>query len=404
MHTYLLSFGKAYIKHFTGLPKTCWQGIFLSLSESTFMGVFYFLSVYFTTILHFNIATAGSIISCYGIGAIAGGFVGGRLSDKLSPAKISAYSLMIQAIGYLMLIKITTLHLLMLDVFFLGTAAYSFITSNYLWVLSQCKNNESQKLKSINLLSTASNLGLGISAIIISLMYNYGFKNIFLISGALILLLAFYIFFQEKKELKEPDQIESAQEIRNEIKTNHDKYVKWLILACVLLIGSIVSQLSSTYPVFIQNAFPEMGIKSVSILFTINSLLVILFETPIGNIFGNYNKILMVGIGSFFIGLGMFLLSLSFSFSLAIASCVIYTFGEIIFFCMAQFIYYQRAPRKRKGHGLGIYRMVYASSRVIGPAIGGLIYHHFGSNMIWYLSGIIGLLCLISCNYYKKYN
>jgi MFS family permease len=239
-------------------------------------------------------------------------------------------------------------------------------------------------------------------------MYQYGFKNILFASGTLVLLLALYAVSQEQKQ-KTFNTVNQAEIIRLENQNNiaitkRDEHIKWLILACLFLVGAIVSQMSSTYPVYIQTTFSQFGIKSVSILFTINCLLVVFFATPIGNIFGNYNKIRMVGIGSFLIGLGMFLLSLSNFFILAILSCVIYTFGEIIFFSIAQLIYYQKSHKKRKGHNIGIYRVTYASSRVIGPLIGGTIYHQFGSNMIWYLSGIIGIACLTTCSYFKKYS
>ena len=127
-----------------------------------------------------------------------------------------------------------------------------------------------------------------------------------------------------------------------------------------------------------------------------------LFETSIGNLIGNYNKILLVGMSSFVIGFGMFMLTFSKSFFLAITACAIYTLGEIVFFCIAQLICYERGTTK--GQTLGIYRMTYATSRVIGPAGGSYFYYHLGSSIVWYLCGIIGLMCLIICNYYKKYD
>lgn len=46
--------------------------------------------------------------------------------------------------------------------------------------------------------------------------------------------------------------------------------------------------------------------------------------------------------------------------------------------------------------------MIYALSIVVGPTIGGLIYQDMGGNTVWYLSGLIGLVCLLICNYFKK--
>ncbi len=79
---------------------------------------------------------------------------------QVPSSQIAALSLCLQAIGYLALIKLTSVISLMLTMFFIGLATYSFITANYLWVLNQSTSEEAHRLKAINLLSTASNLGL----------------------------------------------------------------------------------------------------------------------------------------------------------------------------------------------------------------------------------------------------
>ncbi len=406
MQNYLLMLGKSYLKSYAGLPTSCWRGVALSLTESTLMGVFYFLSIYFVNDLHIDIATAGRIISCWGLGAIVGGYLGGKLSDKISPGNTLAYSLLIQAIGYLLLIKIQTPNLLMVNLFVLGGATYSSITSNYTWVLKQCAEVEPQRLKAINILSTASNLGLGLSAVIISLVARYGFQYIFAMSGLIIASVAGYLILQERKQDKpnviKPNSINSSNPHTDLAIKHNDRAIIMVVLGCVLSIGSVVSQLNSTYPIYINATFPHLGINAVGILFTLNSLIVVLFETPIGNIIGNYNKIFMIRLSSFFIGFGMLMLSFSSLFSFAILACIIYTLGEIVFFCMAQLICYQKAEGNKKGHNLGLYRMVYATSRVVGPACGGYIYLQFGGNIVWYVCGVVGFMSLIVCNYYRK--
>ena len=123
-----------------------------------------------------------------------------------------------------------------------------------------------------------------------------------------------------------------------------------------------------------------------------------------GSFLSDSNKVWMVGVGAFLIGVGMGLLSIATVFSMAVFSCIIYTFGEMIFFSMAQFVCYQRGAEKKKGQSLGAYRMVYATSRFIGPMAGGFIYQHLGGQVLWSLSGAIGVICLGVCWVYKKYD
>lgn len=399
MHQHILQLAHRYAKNYAGLPTEAWFRILLNLFNSIAIGGFYFLSIYFVIDLHFNIAIAGNIISCYGIGAMIGSVLSGKLSDRSSPRFVSVMSLLIQGFGYLALIKLHNPYFLMLNLFILGSASYGFLTSNTLFLLQQCHLEETQRLKAINLLSTASNLGLGISAVIIGQISHFGFYTIFLMSGITLFILAFSAFMQFSHSFFQKTM--PVAQKKNDVKKS---FVTPCILVSVFFVGAIVAQQSCTYPLYIKQLFPQFGLHAVSILFLLNSMLVVLFEVPLGHFINPYNKIVMVGIGAFLIGFGMLLLSISSLFILAIGSCVIYTIGEMIFFSTAQLVCYQAGKENKKGHSLGSFRMIFASSRVLGPSIGGFIYSHFGSNLIWYISGFIGVQCLIGSLYLKKYN
>jgi len=394
---------KNYYMSFSGLNRSCWQGIVLSFLESVLAGAFYFLSVYFVDILHIDISTSGKMISFYGLGTILGGYVGGRLSDRLSPTIVATISLFIQGITFLALIKVRQVEIIAVDLFVLGIATYTFITSNYVCVLSFCEGSESNRLKAINILSVASNLGIGFSSILIGELAYFGFQYVFFISGILLFLLAILasnfkvrIITDDKSKKKEQnDQAKNTQ-------LSYKAAINYALLS-LFFTGMIVSQLSTTYSIYVKEAFPNLGIHAYAILFSLNTILVICFQNYLVNKFSDKNIIIMIGVGSFLIGLGMFVLNFSFIFLIALFSCIIYSVGEMIFFSMVQLVCYQKSKEGKKGSGLGMYRMVYASSRFFGPTVGSSIYYYLGGNVIWYSSGFIGLALLILCNKYKKY-
>jgi predicted MFS family arabinose efflux permease len=177
MSAHLISSIRRYHAHYAGLSATCWQGILLSLFESALTGTYYFLQLYFINELKISITTAGLIMSFYGIGTILGGFVGGKLSDKMSSGLVATISILIQGVTLLAIIKIQSAPFLMMDLFLMGLACYSFITANHIWVLDKC-DQEFQKLKAINILNSASNLGFGLSAAMIGFCLDYGFHEL----------------------------------------------------------------------------------------------------------------------------------------------------------------------------------------------------------------------------------
>ena len=147
MHTHLTTFIKFYFRSFQGLPSTAWRGIVLALIDAIMISVYYFISIYFLNELHFSVTTCATIISCHGLGAIVGARIGGKLSDMISPTLVSALSLLVQAVGYFALVKLSTITGIMVDAFILGAASYAFITSNHFWTLQHC--TDAERLKAI---------------------------------------------------------------------------------------------------------------------------------------------------------------------------------------------------------------------------------------------------------------
>jgi MFS family permease len=127
----------------------------------------------------------------------------------------------------------------------------------------------------------------------------------------------------------------------------------------------------------------------------------VLLSPLLGENIKNFNKIKMVGIGGGLFGCGMGMLFFQGPFVVAVAACAIDTVGEIIFFSMTQLVCYEQSLQAQRGKNLGLYRMVYASSRVVGPALGGIVYHQFGGRAIWVFSGAVGLFCLATSRYFQ---
>lgn len=344
---------------------------------------------------------SGMMMSFYGIGTIAGSIIGGKLSDRISPNLISIFCLLVQAIAFVGITQIQSLYFLMGDLFIVGLASYGFITSNHTWVLSRCQQGESQRLKAINLLSVASNLGMGISAIIIGMFNTQAFISILLTSSTLLLLMAIYLSYEEAAGKNKIFLEKNNTDIKMHGSIQHVPLMVFT-LSCLFMAGVIVSQTSSTYSIYLLSIFPGMGMKSFSILFILNTFMVVLFQTSISNYFAEKNKVLMIGLGAFLLGFGMCLLSVTFNFSIAILAAIIMTVGEMIFFSMSFLACYESSAQNKKGQSIGLYRMIYAVSRIAGPVAGGAIYDNFGAEVLWYACGIIGCCALLAAYLFNR--
>lgn len=398
---YLTRAFNGYLANYKGLPSVCWQRIIARCISATAGSVSFFLSLYFVSVLHISLVTTGIIIACYGIGTTAGGILSGKLADKISPRIVSIAGLLLQSIAFLFFLNITNSYLLMANEFLSGFAAYSFITANTLLVLNRAIQKETEKRKTIHVMYTASNLGIGLGAAIVALFASFSFYYLFLWSSLLLFFTAIYLIFREQTHIAEsvnlqmPVSLGSHQRIGN-------KKILWVILTCVFLNGLTLAQLSSTFSIYLATQFPNLGASAASYMFILNTVLIVGLQTPIGGIFKNNNKIIIAGVGALILGLGMMLLSFVSLFSIAIISGVIYTVGEMLFVPMAQLICYENGAAKKKGQSIGMYQTTYAVSVVIGPIIGTHIYHHFGGHAVWYGSGLLGIACFLLCFLYSK--
>lgn len=400
---------KNYLSHYSGLNSSAWKGIVINFVESIFIAIGYFLPLYFVNELHLSIKMSGVILSCYGLGTMAGGYAGGKLTDKFSPAVISIAGLLLQSSAYLLIIVLSSPYWLMADLFLIGLGAYAFTTANYAWVLSRCGNNKNQRLKALNILGSAANLGLGLSGMLISFLADIGFVKIIFFTGVSLFLTALYLIVLEKKDKKVNEKMYenfiSEENNENSSKANLkiNKKLIFYVWMCLFFVGFIIAQTSSTYSIYLEKTFPDLGVKSFGILFTINTFMVVFLQTPIVDKICHKNNIVIVAAGSFLSGLGMLMLCLTYSFVFAIFSCIVMTLGEILFFAVSQLICYERSLPHQKGQSLGIYRMIYAASRAAGPAAGSFIYQSYGSNSLWLVCGLMGALCVVPSLYLQKY-
>jgi predicted MFS family arabinose efflux permease len=400
MTDYLIAFARKYTANYKGLSKFCWQGIMLICINSFTIGICFFLSLYFFNIQHLSTSMTGLLLSCYGLGTVFGGLVSGKLSDTWSPRLISIFSLLIQSGAFFLLTYLDSVLTLMPNLFFLGFAAYGFKTSNNAWILNMCIEDVKLRYKTISISHVASNFGLGLSGAFIACMVTYGFESIFYLSGLLLSCSALYLLF-----LKNTDTITSIETQETDLLSpSTTSQMIFLILSCVFLVGLIIAQLGSTYPLYIQKSFPSLGVQAVSILFILDTFLIVLFQAPLTALVTSQNKLLVTGFGALLMGIGMLVLSISSIFVLAIISCIIWTTGEMLFISTAQLLCYEGSNNQKRGQNLGLFQTVFAASNVLGPTLGGVIYQYWSGNLLWYCSAVIGVVCFFLCWHFSRTN
>jgi len=384
---------KLYKTSYSNISKECWKQLTCYFIHTLSTGFCFYISIYLVTNLHFSVFLSGALISAYGIGTTLGGIISGKLCDQHGCQPVLINSLLLKSSAFFCLLFFKTPISLLPILFILGFTSYAFITANNTYILCISDQSESSRLNIINIFYIASNLGLGTSVLLMTLLLK-DINYIFMLSSLLLAVLALFYYrqpnYKNSLKINTPNST-SATEFKC---TKNKQYIVYGTLLSVFLVGLIVSQWRITYVAYMHTAYKNIDTHITELTLALNPTIVVLFQNALLNSLKNQNKPLIMGLGGFMIGFGMLLLSFGSSIWMAITACVVYTIGEMIFFAMAQLINYQSSTTDRKGQATGWLKSIYALSTIIGPSAGGFIFHHSNPNIIWYSSGFIAIIVM----------
>ena len=92
-----------YLDTFKGLSKEIWWLSLITFINRAGTMVIPFLSLYLTDNLEFSESTVGWIMSCFGLGSVAGSWLGGKLTDRIGYYKIMTVSLFLTGLLFIAL-------------------------------------------------------------------------------------------------------------------------------------------------------------------------------------------------------------------------------------------------------------------------------------------------------------
>jgi predicted MFS family arabinose efflux permease len=101
-------FIRLYLDAYKGLSTPAWMLALVMLINRSGAMVIPFLGVYMINHLNFSLEDTGTVLSCFGIGAVAGSFLGGWLTDKIGHFKVQLVSLILTVPMFFLLPELNT--------------------------------------------------------------------------------------------------------------------------------------------------------------------------------------------------------------------------------------------------------------------------------------------------------
>lgn len=384
---------RLYRDSFAGLSRDIWLLSLITLVNRAGTMVIPFMTVYLTQVLGFSLAESGYVMSCFGLGSIAGSYIGGRLTDTVGYYQTQFWTLFLSGIMFIVLLRMESLPAVCITVFFLSVIADAFRPANFASVAVYSRR--ANRTRSYSLLRLAVNLGFSIGPALGGwIAFALGYDWMFWVDGLTCIgaALLFRFFLKQKEEVEETDSDDTPLPVGAGIAYRDRTFLVFIFFVTFTAIAFM--QFFSTIPVFYKNFF-GFSEGCIGALLALNGLLVALFEMPlVYRLDGRLNKMQLVAWGTLLVGISYLIYVLfAASFLIAALAVVVITFGEIFSMPFANSLVIDRSTPRTRGQYMGLYTMSYSVALVIAPTVGLLIAEQYGFVILMY--GLCGL-CLIA--------
>ena len=380
------------LNSFSGLSTPVWLLSLVMLINRTGAMVLPFLTIYLTEELQFSMYQAGIVMAFFGLGAVAGSFIGGLLTDRIGYYKVQVASLFLSGVCWLGMMYIQSFEGLCLYVFFLTTIADTFRPANMAAIAAF--STPENRARSISLMRLAINLGFGLGPGLGGILAKgFGYHWLFIIDGTTCILAGFLMLWQlqpRKREHQKPPELEDSS-IVNSSPFKDKIFLKFLFLQFITAFTFF--QLLSTLPHFLKNGI-SLEEDVVGYIMSFNGILIFLIEMPIVYAFEKAKNLLrLCALGVLAIGTSYLVFNaFSWGLSVALLSMVFLTVGEIFALPFANTFALNRSNTLNRGKYMSVYTATFSVALILSSPVGMFISEQYGYYANWWVMGVLSII------------
>jgi predicted MFS family arabinose efflux permease len=387
--------GQLYRRAYSGLPREAWLLFAVNLVNSSGAMVVFFLSLYLTRRLGFTPARAGQALSLYGLGSLAGGYLGGWFSDRIGSTSVQKLSLSLSGAFLIVLGQVRSAGGILPVLFLFSVAAGALYPANAASMSRVCPSELQVKGFALNRL--ANNLGVTIGPAVGGLLALRDYRLLFWADGLTCLAAAaLFLVIWKRPE----DQLQRAEAKRGSPQPGGAR-MPWrdapflVLMLLVIAWGAVFVQIFATFPLY-MGAVYGLAEDQIGRLLAVNTILIVTLEMAIMERIRAYSQTRMINLSFLLLGLGFGLMPLGRGFLYAGFTVAVWTFGEILSMPLLSALIARRASPETRGRYMGFFSFAFSLAFIVGPASGAAVYGHLGSEALWFgCAAVSGLLAIV---------
>ena len=380
---------RRYRRSFEGLPRSTWILSLVMLVNRSGAMVMAFLSIYFSREMGWGERFAGNAIAVYGVGAVMGAYLGGRLSRQFGAFRVQQTSLIGSAIGFAVLSQMSSKISVLITLFLVSVATEALRPANVIAIAESVPPGLQSRAFALNRL--AINLGFTFGPALGGLLVQHSYTLLFLGDASTCLAAAGLLTALHHGESRRgPSDCSSI--LANDENDQTAAMVGAGQFACFVGISFVVFviffQLLSTYPIFLRNQY-GMAEWQIGLLFSINTLIIVAVEMVLIESLKRYKDLRVIAVGAFLICEGFAILSFGESYRFAVAAVLVWTLGEMLAMPTMLAFVSRTSPVGVRSKRIGIYSTMVALGFVFAPLLGSWCYG-VHPRLIWWIAAAAG--------------
>jgi len=380
-----------YFNTFKGLSQEIWWLALITLINRAGTMVIPFLSLYLKEDLNFTVSNVGWIMSAFGLGSVAGSWLGGKLTDQIGYYKVMVRSLLSTGFLFIALQFLNSFASICIGIFFVMLVADTFRPA--MFVALNAYSKPENKIRSLTLIRLAINLGFSAGPAIGGLIITgLGYSGLFWVDGITCIVATLVMI-----KVLHPKKAKILDSFVNEHPDSaYSDKVFLLFLVAMTLFGIVFLQYFSTITIYYKDIHTLSELQ-IGLLLGANGLFIFLFEMPLIKWLeqSRYTKLGLMFFGAVLTGLSILILNLTSWSGVLILGMLLMTVGEMIVFPFSNAFTLDRAKKGTQGEYMALYSMSFSIAHIFGHNAGLQMAAELGYDNTWYIVTVIAILCML---------
>lgn len=386
-----------YKNAYKGLSRETWYLSLVILINRSGTMVLPFMTMYATQKLHFSIEQAGFLMAFFGIGAIIGAFIGGKITDAVGFQGVQLFALFGGGVMFITVSYFTSYVPLCISVLILSIINESFRPANSAAVAAYSIPENRTRSYSLNRL--AINLGWAFGGSIGGFLAQKNYYLLFWVDGITNIAAAILLMLVFKKPISKTINNPSIKKRSLPLISSAYKDKQYLVfIVLTILFGFCFFQMFTLLPLYYKTKL-NISESQIGLLMAINGLMIAFIEMfLIYNLERKNTPLKYMSYGVWLVGLSFCLFNIvNGQLMLAFISTIIITLGEMLSMPFMNSYWISRSSDNNRGQYAALYTMAWGTAQIAAPSIGGFVVEKYSFNLLWWI--IFGVTIIVGFLY-----